>query len=182
MDGGSAACTRTAGESVAGSPYTITCAPGTVSAANYNFVTGDTAGTVTVGGSASCTRTAGESVAGSPYTIICAPGTLSAANYNFVNAYTVHFTITKATLSVNAVADTKVYGADDPSFAHTLSGVGKSDPLDTSHSSGSSSCTRTEGENVAGSPYTITCAPGTLSAANYKFVTGDTADFTITKA
>src|SRR5207253_10566607 len=46
----------------------------------------------------------------SPYTITCAPGTLSAANYNFVTGDTAHFTITKATLSVNAVADTKVYG------------------------------------------------------------------------
>ena len=44
---------------------------------------------------------------------------------------------------------------------------------------GAADCSRTSGENVLGSPYTITCAPGDLDAANYTFVTGDTADFTI---
>jgi hypothetical protein len=35
---------------------------------------------------------------------------------------------------------------------------------------------------VAGSPYTITCAPGTLAAPNYSFATGSTANFTIDPA
>ena len=35
---------------------------------------------------------------------------------------------------------------------------------------------------MAGSPYTITCAPGTLSAPNYSFATGTTASLTFTKA
>ena len=47
--------------------------------------------------------------------------------------------------------------------------------------SGSATCTRTSGESVAGSPYTITCAPGSLTAANYSFVTGQHGQFTITK-
>jgi hypothetical protein len=40
---GSAACTRTAGETVVGGPYTITCAPGTLASGNYSFGTGATA-------------------------------------------------------------------------------------------------------------------------------------------
>ena len=47
---------------------------------------------------------------------------------------------------------------------------------------GAASCSRTAGETVGGSPYTITCAPGTLSAANYSFQTGSTGTLTITKA
>ena len=47
--------------------------------------------------------------------------------------------------------------------------------------SGLADCHRTSGETVAGSPYTITCDPGTLSSANYSFATGTTADFTINK-
>ena len=36
------------------------------------------------------------------------------------------------------------------------------------------------GETVAGSPYTITCAPGDLAAANYSFATGSTGNLSIT--
>src|SRR5204863_267861 len=127
-----------------------------------------------------CSRTSGETVAGSPYTITCAPGSLSTANYSFVTGTTANFTITKTGLHVNAVADTKVYGADDPAFDHTLSGFVNGDTAATVTVSGSASCSRTSGETVAGSPYTITCAPGSLSTANYSFVTGTTANFTIT--
>src|SRR4030095_6753183 len=45
-----------------------------------------------------------------------------------------------------------------------------------------SSCTRTAGEDVNGSPYTINCTPATLDAPNYSFVAGAPADFTINKA
>ena len=216
---GSASCSRTAGETVAGSPYTITCAPGTLAAANYIFATGTTANfTITpatlsvnavantkeygdadpafsytlsgfkfsenetsagVTGSASCSRTAGETVAGSPYTITCAPGTLAAANYIFAPGTTANFTITPATLNVNALANTKIYGDADPAFSYTLSGFKFSENEVSAGVTGVGNCSRTAGEAVAGSPYTITCAPGTLAAANYIFATGATASFTI---
>ena len=35
---------------------------------------------------------------------------------------------------------------------------------------------------MAGSPYEITCAPGTLDADNYGFETGEAGELTITKA
>ena len=219
---GTASCTRTAGNTVAGSPYTITCTPGTLLAPNYSFTTGttaaftitkavlsvnavaasrvyggsdpsftatysgfvsgDNAGNSGITGTASCTRTAGNTVAGSPYTITCTPGTLLAPNYSFTTGTTAAFTITKAVLSVNAVAASRVYGGSDPSFTATYSGFVSGDNAGNSGITGTASCTRTAGNTVAGSPYTITCTPGTLLAPNYSFTTGTTAAFTITKA
>ncbi|MEQ1643361.1 MAG: FG-GAP-like repeat-containing protein, partial [Pyrinomonadaceae bacterium] len=93
---------------------------------------------------------------------------------------TFQLTVNKAVLNVNAVAATKVYGDADPAFAATYSGFLLSDNAGNSGITGLPSCTRTAGETVAGSPYTITCAPGTLAAPNYTFATGTTANFTIT--
>ena len=45
---------------------------------------------------------------------------------------------------------------------------------------GAADCTREPGEDVGS--YTITCAPGTLAAANYVFETGDTAELAIEPA
>ncbi len=95
---------------------------------------------------------------------------------------TVDNSIAKKALSVNAVAASKVYGMDDPTFTWTFSGFAGSNNAGNSGITGSAACTRTPGNTVAGSPYTITCAPGTLLAPNYSFVTGSTALFTITKA
>jgi hypothetical protein len=145
------------------------------------FITGQDATNVTITGNAACTRTGGESVAGSPYSITCASGTLSAANYSFTTGSTANFTINKKTLSVDAVADSKIYGAADPVFSWTFSGFITGESSGNVTISGAASCSRTAGSSVAGSPYTITCAPGTLSSANYGFVTGSTANFTISK-
>jgi hypothetical protein len=146
------------------------------------FVNGEDATSAGVTGAASCARTSGESVAASPYTITCTPGTLTAANYSFATGSTASFTISQAQLLVNAVANSKVYGAADPTFAHTLSGFVNGEDATSAGVTGAASCARTSGESVAGSPYTITCTPGTLTAANYSFATGSTASFTISKA
>ena len=123
---------------------------------------------------ATYSRTAGESVAGSPYTI---SATLSPAgvlaNYN-ITYNTANFTITTATASVTPNAASKVYGAADPAFTGTLSGFLPADGVTATYS-------RTAGETVAGSPYTISA---TLSPAgvlgNYN-ITYNTANFTITR-
>jgi hypothetical protein len=91
------------------------------------------------------------------------------------------FNIDKAVLAVNAVANSKTYGDSDPAFGYSLSGFAGSDNAGNSGITGTGSCTRTAGETVAGSPYTITCVPGTLAAPNYSFVTGAIANFTINK-
>jgi hypothetical protein len=97
------------------------------------------------------------------------------ANYNFVTGATANFTINKANLNVDAVANSKTYGASDPALGNTLSGFQNGENSGSAGVSGAASCTRALGETVAGSPYTITCTAGTLSAANYNFVTGTTA-------
>jgi alpha-tubulin suppressor-like RCC1 family protein len=79
-------------------------------------------------------------------------------------------------VTVNAVAASKTYGSTDPTLGYTLSG-----PV-SGGLTGSASCTRTAGETIAGSPYTITCTPGSLAATGYSFTTGSPASFTITPA
>jgi hypothetical protein len=207
-DGVTATYSRTAGETVAGSPYTIsaTLSPANV-LGNYN-VTYNTAGFTVTKANASVTpaaaskvyggtdpslsgtltgflasdgvtatysRTAGETVAGSPYTI---SATLSPANvlgnYN-ITYNTAGFAVTKANASVTPAAASKTYGGTDPSLSGTLTGFLASDSVAATYS-------RTAGETVAGSPYTISA---TLSPANvlgnYN-ITSNTAAFTITKA
>ena len=218
---GTGSCSRTLGQSVGGSPYTITCTPGTLTSPNYSFQTGSTAnfaisrrvlsvnadnktktygaadptftygfngfasgenaGNVTISGAASCSRASGETVVGSPYTITCAPGTLSAANYSFQTGSTGTLAITKATLSVNADPASKTYGDADPAFTYTFSGFQFSDNAGNSSITGTGSCSRTLGQSVGGSPYTITCTPGTLTSPNYSFQTGSTANFAISR-
>jgi len=70
------------------------------------------------------------------------------------------------------VADSKTYGANDPAFTWTYSGFITGQDADNVTINGAANCTRTSGESVAGGPYTITCAPGNLSAANYSFAGG----------
>ena len=123
---------------------------------------------------ATYSRTAGETVAGGPYTI---SATLSPAgvlgNYN-ITYNTASFTINPKAASVTPNAASKTYGDGDPAFTGTLSGFLAADSVTATYS-------RTAGETVAGSPYTISA---TLSPAgvlgNYN-ITYNTASFTINK-
>lgn len=132
---------------------------------------------LTISGAAACSRDAGENAG--QYTISCAPGSLSATNYSFAQGSTATLTIDKATLMVKAVAASKSVGASDPAFTWTYNGFVGANNASNSNITGSASCSRTSGEAWAGNPYTITCAPGSLSAPNYDFATGSTAAFTI---
>ena len=122
---------------------------------------------------ATYSRTAGETVAGSPYTI---SATLSPAgelgNYD-ITYNTANFTINAKAASVTPNAASKTYGDADPAFTGTLTGFLAADGVTATYS-------RTAGETVAGSPYTISA---TLSPAgvlgNYN-ITYNTANFTIT--
>ena len=201
---------RTAGETVAGGPYTIsaTLSPAgvlgnyniTYNTANFtitqrpasvtpnaaNKVYGDldpaplTTGILTGflpadNVTASYTRTAGESVAGSPYTI---GATLSPAgvlgNYN-VTYNTANFTITQRTASVTPNNASKAYGAADPAplTTGTLTGFLPADNVTASY-------TRTAGESVAGSPYTINATLNPAGVLGNYNITYNTANFTIT--
>lgn len=79
--------------------------------------------------------------------------------------------ITKATLTVTANSLSRVYGAANPALAATYSGFVNGETLATSGVTGSPSLTTTAatGSTVAGGPYPITAAPGSLSAVNYSF-------------
>src|SRR5204863_8835944 len=97
---------------------------------------------------ATYSRTAGETVAGSPYTVsaILSPaGVLG--NYN-ITYNTAAFTITPRPASVTPNAASKIYGDADPAFTGTLTGFVPADGVTATYS-------RTSGETVAGSPYTI---------------------------
>ena len=122
--------------------------------------------------SAAYTRTAGETVAGSPYAIgaTLSPGT-ALANYN-VTYNTAGFTITQALASVTPNAAGKVYGTADPPLSGTLAGFLPSDGVTATYS-------RTPGETVAGSPYTISAALSPAGVLGNYSITYNTAPFTI---
>ena len=112
-------------------------------------------------------RDAGENVG----TYAITQGTLAAsANYNLVFTGA-DLTITKATVTVTADAQSKVYGEADPALTYNVTGLVGSDAL-------TGALSRDAGENVG--TYAIT--QGTLAAsANYNLVFSG-ADLTITKA
>ena len=204
-DGVTAAYSRTAGDTAVGSPYTISAiltpaavlgnysityntASFTISRKNASVTpnaaskiygdvdpafTGTLNGFVTADGiSAAYSRPAGETVAGSPYTISAAlTPTAVLGNYN-ITYNTASFTISRKNASVTPNAASKTYGDVDPAFTGALSGFVSADNVTAAYS-------RTAGETVAGSPYTISA---TLSPAgvlgNYN-ITYSTANFTI---
>ena len=152
-------------------PYTINPAPLTVTASNVTmtyggtvpplgvtytgFVNGDKASSLTTPAAASTNATSASPAGTYPinaagavdpnYSITYTPGTL---------------TINPASLNVTATAETKQYGAPDPTFAYTASGYLNGD----NSSIFSGSLSRTPGENVGTYPITI----GSLSAGgNY---------------
>ncbi len=207
-DGVTATYSRTAGETVAGSPYTIsaTLAPAgvlgnydiTYNTANFTInkatasvtpaaasktygaadpaLTGTLSGFVAADGvTPTYSRTAGETVAGSPYTIsatLAPAGVLG--NYD-ITYNTASFTINKATASVTPAAASKTYGAADPALTGTLSGFVAADGVTPTYS-------RTAGETVAGSPYTISATLAPVAVLSNYSITYNTASFTISTA
>ncbi|HET9407547.1 MAG TPA: Ig-like domain repeat protein [Candidatus Sulfotelmatobacter sp.] len=210
-DGVTATYTRVAGETVGGGPYhiTATLAPAAV-LSNYNvtnagadftidkrnatwttnpnsktygdsdpnpLTTGSGTNFVAADGvTATYTRAAGETVSGGPYPITATlSSTVSGAlsNYTITNAGA-SFGISQRNASVTPNPSSRTYGDSDPAFTGTLTNFVPGDGVTASYS-------RTAGEAVAGSPYTISA---TLSPAgvlgNYS-ITYNTAAFTITK-
>jgi hypothetical protein len=96
-----------------------------------------------------------------------------AGNYSLGSVGTTTASITKADASVTPDPASKVYGSADPALSGTLTGFLPADGVTATY-------TRTAGETIAGSPYTIsaTLAPAGV-LANYS-ITYNTAAFTIT--
>jgi hypothetical protein len=82
-----------------------------------------------------------------------------------------------ATLFVDAVDLEKTAGDDDPDFGWSPRGFVAGDAAGTVAISGEADCAREPGEDAGA--FAITCEPGTLSAANYGFETGDTGELSI---
>src|SRR5207247_2535440 len=94
---------------------------------------------------------------------------------NYEIAYnTAEFTIDKKTASVTPNAKSKTYGDADPTLTGTLSGFLAADGVTASYS-------RTAGETVAGSPYTISATLSPAGVLGNYTVTYNTANFTIDK-
>ena len=90
---------------------------------------------------------------------------------------TAPFTITKRSASVTPNAASKIYGDAEPNplTAGTLTNFVAADGVSAVYS-------RTAGETVAGSPYTIGATLSPASVLGNYTITYNTANFTITKA
>jgi len=95
------------------------------------------------------------------------------------------FTINQATLQVNATDDDIDYGQTaELAGDEVLVGFVNNDNSANSNITGQANCTVAPATPTAPGSYAgaISCAPGTLSAPNYKFVTGTSAGLTIEQA
>jgi hypothetical protein len=120
------------------------------------FVNNETS--TVLGGALSFSRAAGENVGDYPIT----PSGFTSGNYA-ITFNTGTLSITKATLSVSADPKTKTYGNADPAFTFAVSGLKFTD---TAAGVLSGTLSRSAGETVAGSPYSI--SQGSLIAnGNY---------------
>ncbi len=164
--------------------FTITTKPASVTPDAQTKVYGaaDPALTGTLNGflvgdsvTAAYSRIAGETVLGGPYTIsaILSPADVL-SNYD-ITYNTAGFTITTKAASVTPDVQTKVYGAADPALTGTLNGFLVGDSVIATYS-------RTPGETVLGSPYTISASLSPESALSNYDISYNMADFTITKA
>jgi hypothetical protein len=95
-------------------------------------------------------------------------------NYN-ITYKTAQFSVTPAPASVTPNAATKVYGTLDPVLTGTQTGFLPSDNVTATYS-------RTPGDTVAGSPYSINAALSPVSVLSNYNITYNSALFTITKA
>lgn len=78
-------------------------------------------------------------------------------------------TVNPAPLTVTADNQSRPYGTPNPSLTATVSGFVNGETLTTSDVRGSAACTTSASQTsgVAGSPYSITCASGTLTSRHY---------------
>jgi hypothetical protein len=137
--------------------------------ASYSgFVNGETTDVLSGSPSLSTTATPASTVAGAPYPVTPTQGTLNAANYSF-NFVSGLLTVNKATLTVVAENKSRVYGAPDPIFTASYSGFVNGEDATVISGAPQLSTTAMATSSVAGSPYAIAGALGSLSADNYNF-------------
>jgi len=154
----------------------------TFTATYSGFVNGENPSVLTGTLACSSPATPSSPVSGTPYTITCS----GQSSNNYAITYVAgQLTVNKAHLTVTADAQTRAYGAANPTFTATLSGFQNGETLGTSGATGAASfsgtATTTTGTSAPG-PYPITPAQGTLAATNYDFTPFVDGTLTINKA
>ena len=214
--------TASSSSSVAGGPYTITVAAGSLSAPDYTFTTfinglltvtrapltatannifmiygasvpaltvqftgfvnGQNSSVVLGAAMITTTATSTSTVAISPYPITITAGTLSAPNYAFTTFNNGSLTVTPAPLTVTANNASMVYGAAVPALTDLITGFVNGQNISLVTGAATIATAATSASTVAGGPYTIAVAAGSLSAPNYMFTTLHDGSLKITLA
>ena len=125
------------------------------------FLNGDPSSVVT--GQPSFTSTANSSSGAGSYTITPAIGTLAATNYGFAFANGT-LTITPATLTIDVNNATRIYGAPNPTFTGTITGVVNGDSPTVTYST-------TATTTSAIGTYPITASISGTYSTDYSLVT-----------
>ncbi len=125
------------------------------------FVNGDTSAVVTA--RPSCGVSGAHTNAGT-YRISCSGGN-AGPDYTFDDSATATLTVNPATLTVTADNASRLFGAANPPLTATITGFVNGDT--SAVVSGSPSCTTTAQRWSPAGTYPVTCAQGSLSAANY---------------
>jgi hypothetical protein len=141
---------------------------------NYSFYnnatgTGGAAITTSTSGTAVFTNAPTSSSNAGTYSLTYSSG-LSSTNYAFnATSSAVDYVVSKATLTVTADNQTRVYGDADPTLTYTITGYVNNQNLGNSGVTGTPeiSATATAGSNVG--TYAIVSAANNLAAANYQF-------------
>jgi len=137
-----------------------------------------TTGSLATGDTVTWTETYDNQNAGSAH-VMTPVGTVNdgnGGNNYYVTTITINTgVITQAPASVTPNASGKVYGTADPVLTGTLAGFLLADNVTATY-------TRTSGETVAGSPYTITATLASTGLLTNYNITYRTANFTITPA
>jgi sugar lactone lactonase YvrE len=123
---------------------------------------------------ATYTRAAGETVPGGPYGISASLGPAGVLSNYSVTYNTAQFTVTPAPLSVTAASTARTYGAANPAFMGTITGIVNNDPISASYA--------TEATSASGvGTYAIVPTLSGATLANY-IVTVNNGELTVNPA
>jgi len=136
----------------------------TLTYAVTGFLNGDT--TAVISGAPILATSASASSPIGTYSITVAVTAMTATNYSFTGV-TGTLTISPAVLTVTGVSTSRSYGAANPVFTDTITGLVNNDPSAVIHGAASITTTASTSSPVGG--YPIVPALGTLTAANYTF-------------
>jgi hypothetical protein len=139
------------------------------------FVNAETLATSGVSGAPSLTSAATVASPVGPYTLTAAAGTLSANNYSFTLANGI-LTVNKSPLTVTPADSSREFGASNPAFTGTITGIRNGDAITATYTTSA-----TSSSPVGTYPISATLADPTNKLGNYA-VTLNTGTLTVTPA